>query len=132
MQDLWELMKQGMEKQNHRSMNEYIRTCIRAYLDETGDIIGSRRHFSKRMGLRMDRLEAMLYWHSLTTQMLIARGLFTVLDELNPESENDPPTPDEQMGRAVEVSKRQLPKFIAEQSVIVNEIDNNRRNGAKK
>jgi hypothetical protein len=125
--ELWELMRQGMQSNNHRSMNEFIRSCIRAYLDETGDILGSRRHFSKRMSQRMDRLEAMLLWHSLSSQMLLSRAMFTVLDELNPDAELDPPTPNEQMSRAVEVSKRELPKFIAEQTQIVTEIEKFRR-----
>ena len=54
--ELHDLMKQGMAQHKHRSMNEFVRACIRAYLDETGDIIGSRRHFNKRMGERIDRL----------------------------------------------------------------------------
>ena len=132
--ELWELMRQGMQSHSHRSMNEFIRACIRAYLDETGDIMGSRRHFSKRMSQRMDKLEALLFWHSLSVQMLISRGLFTVLDELNPDAEVDPPTPAEQMSRAAEISKRELPKFLAEQSQIVSEIEAYRRkqSGSKK
>ena len=130
--ELWELMKQGMQSHKHSSMNEFIRACIRSFLDETGDIMGSRRHFNKRMGERMDKLEAMLYWNMLTTHMLIARATFTVLDELTPEeSEQNPPSPDEQMSRALEASKRQLPKFLADQAAIVNEIDNYRRKQVK-
>jgi hypothetical protein len=130
--ELWELMKQGMLNHKSSSMNEFIRSCIRSFLDETGDIMGSRRHFNKRMGERIDKLEAMLYWNSLTSQMLIARGMFTVLDELTPEdSEQDPPSPDEQMAKALEASKRLLPKFLTEQAAIVNEIDNYRRKQVK-
>ena len=129
--ELHDLMKQGMAQHKHRSMNEFIRACIRAYLDETGDIMGSRRHFNKRMGERMDRIEAMLLWHSLNTQMLTARGLFTVLDELNPDAEQDPPAPEVQLQRAFESSKRALPKFLLEQASIVSDIEAYRRKHKK-
>jgi hypothetical protein len=73
----WSLMQQVMGKTTYKSVNEFIRTCIRAYLDETGDIIGSRKHFQNRLAERMDRLEAMLLWNTLQSQVLTARGMFT-------------------------------------------------------
>jgi uncharacterized protein (DUF1778 family) len=129
--DLWHLIQQGMRNTTHKSVNEFIRTCIRAYLDETGEIMGSRRHFNNRLAERMDRLEAMVLWNSLQAQTLTARGLFTVLDELTPEAEQDPPTPEVQLGRAAEASRKLLPKFLSEQAVIVAEIEQFRRKQAK-
>jgi Arc/MetJ-type ribon-helix-helix transcriptional regulator len=130
--ELWELMKQGMSKTSHKSVNEFIRACIRAYLDETGDILGSRKHFNNRLAERMDRLEALLLWNALQAQVLTARGLFTVLDELTPEdAQHEPPTPDVQLSRAVEASKRLLPQFLTEQAQIVAELEAFRRKQAR-
>ena len=80
--ELWALMEQIMQKEGRRSINDFVQACIRAYIDETGDIIGSRRHFNKSMAARMDRLEALLLWNSLQSQVVTARGMFTVLDDL--------------------------------------------------
>jgi uncharacterized protein (DUF1778 family) len=130
-QELWQLIQQAMRTTQHRSLNEFIRTCIRAYIDETADIVGSRRHFSNRMNERMDRLEALILWNSLQAQMLTARGLFTVLDELNPEAQQDPPGPDVQLARALEASKKAIPQFLSDQAQIVAELEAYRRKKQK-
>ena len=53
-------------------------TCIRAYLDETGDIIGSRRHFNKRMGERLDRISRLqLYPGSVSLNSTLLRKGFS-------------------------------------------------------
>ena len=118
--ELWTLMEQIIQKEGRRSINEFVQACIRAYIDETGDVIGSRRHFSRRMNARMDRLEALLLWNSLQTQMLTARGLFTVMDELAPpDAPHEPPTPDQQLSHALESGRRLLPQFLQEQATIV-------------
>ena len=130
--ELWALIQQSMSKTTHKSVNEFIRACIRAYIDETGDIIGSRKHFNNRLSERMDRLEAMLLWNALQSQVLTARGMFTVLDELTPEeAEQEPPTPDIQLARALESSKKLLPRFLAEQANIVHELEEFRRKQAR-
>jgi hypothetical protein len=130
--ELWSAMQQVMGKTTHKSVNEFIRTCIRAYLDETGDLIGSRKHFNNRLAERMDRLEAMLLWNALQSQVLTARGMFTVLDELTPEdAEQEPPTPDIQLLRAFESSRKLLPKFLAEQTPIVYELEQYQRKQRK-
>jgi Arc/MetJ-type ribon-helix-helix transcriptional regulator len=130
--ELWSLMQQVMGKTTYKSVNEFIRTCIRAYIDETGDIIGSRKHFQNRLAERMDRLEAMLLWNALQSQVLTARGMFTVLDELTPDdAEQEPPTPDIQLLRASESSRKLLPKFLAEQAIIVNELEQYQRKQRK-
>lgn len=131
-EDMMELMRQALRKTTHKNINEFLRECIRAYLDETGDIIGSRRHFNKRMNDRMDKLESMIVWHSLQTQTLTARGLFTVLDELAPEdAEKDPPTPDIQLRMAGDHSRQLLAKFLQDEAPIVNDITEYRRKLAK-
>ena len=61
--ELWSLMQQVMGKSTYKSVNEFIRTCIRAYIDETGDIIGSRKHFQKSLQMRLDQLEAAMSFH---------------------------------------------------------------------
>lgn len=130
--ELWLLMQQALQHGTHRSVNEFVRTCIRAYIDETEDIIGSRKHFNNRLSERMDRLETMLLWNSLQSQVLTARGMFTVLDELTPEdAPQDPPTPDIQLERALESSKRLLPKFLVEQTGIINELEQHRKSKKK-
>jgi uncharacterized protein (DUF1778 family) len=125
--EMHNLIQQAMMNTNHRSINEFIRTCIRAYLDDTGDIVGSRRHFSKRMGERLEYMESLILWHSLQVQMLTSRGMFTVLDELNPDAEQDPPHPVDQMKRASDASRQLLAQFMSEQDAIVKEIDAFRR-----
>jgi len=130
--ELWLLMEQIMQRQGHRSINEFVQTCIRAYLDETGDVIGSRRHFSKSLAARMDRLEAMLLWNSLQSQVLTARGLFTILDELAPDdAPQEPPTPDLQLQHANEASRRLLPQFLHDQASLIIDLENYRRKQAR-
>ena len=122
--ELWKLMEQIIQKQGHRSVNEFVQACIRAYIDETGDIIGSRRHFSRSMAARMDRLEALLLWHSLQTQVVASSGMFTLMDEIAPEdAENEPPTPDVQIGHANQLSRRLLPQFLKAQASCVQDLE---------
>ena len=130
--ELWTLMEQIIQKEGRRSINEFVQACIRAYIDETGDIIGSRRHFNKSMTARMDRLEALLLWNSLQSQVVTARGMFTVMDELAPEdAPQEPPTPDVQLTHAVETGRRLLPQFLQEQATIVSELEQYRRKQAR-
>jgi hypothetical protein len=80
----------------------------------------------------MNRLEAMLSWNALQSQVLTAKGMFTVLDELTPDdAEQEPPTPDIQLLRASESSRKLLPKFLAEQANIVNELEQYQRKQRK-
>jgi predicted transcriptional regulator len=39
---------------------EVVRTALRAYLDEQEDLIGSRKHFTKAFGRRVDHLERLM------------------------------------------------------------------------
>jgi len=39
---------------------EVVRAALRAYLDEQEDIIGSRKHFTKAFGRRIDQVERLL------------------------------------------------------------------------
>ena len=39
---------------------EVVRAALRAFLDEQEDVIGSRRHFTKAFGRRIDHLECLL------------------------------------------------------------------------
>jgi Arc/MetJ-type ribon-helix-helix transcriptional regulator len=127
-EDLWLLMEQLIQKEKHPNISDFVRTCIRAYLDEKSDAIGSKRHFTRSLAERMDRLEAMLLWNSLQSQVMTARGMFTVLDELAPEdAAEEPPTPDIQLSRALETSKRLLPQFLEEQGKIVRDLEEYRR-----
>jgi len=40
--------------------SEVVRTALRAFLDEQEDVIGSRKHFTKAFGRRVDQLERLL------------------------------------------------------------------------
>jgi len=72
----------------------------------------------------MDRQEAAILWNSLLMQVLTARGLFTVMDELMPEdAEQEPPTPDEQITRAQEMSKKLLARFLPEQLQVIKDLE---------
>lgn len=42
------------------SKAEVVRAALRAFLDEQVDVIGSRKHFTKTFGKRIDHLERML------------------------------------------------------------------------
>jgi uncharacterized protein (DUF1778 family) len=130
--ELWALMEQIMQKEGRRSINDFVQACIHAYIDEIGDIIGSRRHFNKSLATRMDHLEALLLWNSLQAQVVTARGMFTVMDELAPEdASEEPPTPDLQLTQAVETGRRLLPQFLQEQTTIVSELEQFRRKQAR-
>lgn len=122
--ELWLLAEQAMMHGKFRNINDFIRTCIRSYVDETGDTLGSRRYFNNRMSQRMDRLEATSLWSALQTQMLMARGIFTILDELTPEdADAEPPAPDMQLALAADASKRFLAKFLDDQSQIIVQLE---------
>lgn len=132
--ELWLLAEQAISNGQFRSINDFLRACVRASIDETGDTLGSRRYFNNRMGQRMDRLEATVLWGILQNQMLMARGLFTILDELSPEdSEAEPPNPEEQMAHANEASKRFLAKFLEEQTPVIAQLEQylGKKNAAK-
>jgi hypothetical protein len=119
---LWRQMQTALSE--HRTINELVRTAIRAYIDETVDTAGSRRHFTNRMNQRMNRLEALVIWNALQMQMLTARGHFTILDELAPEdAEAEPPTPDEQFRQSSDASKRVLAQFLEEQQAIITQLE---------
>ena len=53
---------------------DLIREAIRQYLDEQGDVVGSRRHFQKSLQARLDQLES-----TLTFQMHILIYLLAVV-----------------------------------------------------
>ena len=55
--DLLTLIDQVRIAGKHSSRADLTRTALREYLDNQGNQIGSRRHFSKSMNKRMDRLE---------------------------------------------------------------------------
>lgn len=46
--------------QRDEAKAELVRTALRAYLDDQEDVIGSRRHFTKQFGRRMDAVEQLL------------------------------------------------------------------------
>lgn len=131
--EMMEQVQQVMETDNHRNLSEFITHCVRTYLDETGQAVGSRGYASKRINERLDALESLIWWHSLQNQMVTSRGLFTVLDELAPEdAEKDPPTPDIQIRMASDHGRQFLTRFLHEQTPIVNDITEYRRKLAKK
>jgi Arc/MetJ-type ribon-helix-helix transcriptional regulator len=116
------------QQPQYKSKNELVRACIRAYLDETGDFLGSRRHFSKQMGERLDQIEASLLWQMLLTQMLIAQGHLTILDELVPaDAAAEPPTPAEQLSRATQHSQRFLAHYLSEQEGLITQLSEHLR-----
>jgi hypothetical protein len=122
--ELWLLVEQTMMHGKFRNLNDFLRTCIRSYIDETGETLGSRRYFNNKLAERMDRQEAAILWNSLLMQVLTARGLFTVLDELMPEdAPAEPPTPDEQIARAQEMSKKLLARFLPDQLQVIKELE---------
>jgi uncharacterized protein (DUF1778 family) len=130
--EMMELVRQAMSKTSYSNMTDFMSHVLREYLDDTANIVGSRRHFTNSMNARMDRIEALILWQSLLTQTLTARGLFTVLDELAPEDAvQEPPTPDIQLRMANEHSRQLLSRFLAEQASIVNDIAEYRRKQAK-
>jgi hypothetical protein len=122
--ELWLLAEQAMLHGKFRNLNDFVRTCIRSYIDETGETLGSRRYFNNRLAERMDRQEAALVWNSLLIQVLAARGMFTIMNELMPEdAEAEPPTPDEQLLRAQEMSRKLLPRFLTDQLTIIKDLE---------
>ena len=53
---------------------EIVRAALRAFLDEQEDVIGSRKHFTKAFGRRVDHLERLLsvgLWLNLQTLHLL-------------------------------------------------------------
>ena len=58
--DLLTLIDQVRIAEKHSSRADLTRTALRQFLDNQGDQVGSRRHFTKSMDKRMDRLERMM------------------------------------------------------------------------
>ena len=90
--DLLTLVDQVRISSKHDSRADLARTALREYLDNQGDQIGSRRHFSKSMNKRMDRLERQLVQMQVTqttTIVLVAQMVSELLmtttgkDDLN-------------------------------------------------
>jgi len=57
---------------------EVVRTALRAFLDEQEDVIGSRKHFTKAFGRRVDQVERLLsvtLWLNLQTLHLLSERL---------------------------------------------------------
>lgn len=57
---------------------EVVRAALRAYLDEQEDLIGSRKHFTKAFGRRIDHVERLLtvmLWLNLKTLHLLSERL---------------------------------------------------------
>ena len=57
---------------------EVVRTALRAFLDEQEDVIGSRKHFTKAFGRRVDHVERLLsvtLWLNLQTLHLLSERL---------------------------------------------------------
>lgn len=53
---------------------EVVRAALRAFLDEQEDVIGSRKHFTKAFGRRIDQVERLLsvmLWLNLKTLHLL-------------------------------------------------------------
>jgi Arc/MetJ-type ribon-helix-helix transcriptional regulator len=54
--------------------SEVVRAALRAFLDEQEDVIGSRKHFTKAFGRRVDQVERLLavgLWLNLQTLHLL-------------------------------------------------------------
>lgn len=57
---------------------EVVRAALRAFLDEQEDLIGSRKHFTKAFGRRVDHVERLLsvtLWLNLKTLHLLSERL---------------------------------------------------------
>ena len=57
---------------------EVVRAALRAFLDEQEDVIGSRKHFTKTFGRRIDHVERLLsvtLWLNLQTLHLLSERL---------------------------------------------------------
>ena len=70
MDDRLEQVARGRDE----AKSEVIRAALRAFLDEQEDVIGSRKHFTKAFGRRMDYVEqliAIAIWSSLHTFQLL-------------------------------------------------------------
>lgn len=113
--EMWEQMERLMAREGHRSINEFVRTCIRDYIDRSGDAMNGAQTDS--------RLESLILWNSLQTQVLIAGGLFTIMQELTPvDAEQKLPSPDVQMRHAHKAGRRLLSQFLEDQASIVDKL----------
>ncbi len=74
MDDRLEQVARGRDE----AKSEVIRAALRAFLDEQEDVIGSRKHFTKAFGRRIDHLErelSVVLWLTLNTQHLLYERL---------------------------------------------------------
>ena len=74
MEDRLEQVARGRDE----AKAEVVRTALRAFLDEQEDVIGSRKHFTKAFGRRVDHIERLLsvtLWLNLQTLHLLSERL---------------------------------------------------------
>ena len=74
--EIMTLVDQVRIAERHDSRASVARAALRDYLDKQEDQVGSRRHFSKSMNKRMDRLERMLLQiqiNQTATMILVAQ-----------------------------------------------------------
>lgn len=73
MEDRLEQVARGRDE----AKAEVVRAALRAFLDEQEDVIGSRKHFTKAFGRRIDQVERLLsislWLHLQTLQLLYER-----------------------------------------------------------
>lgn len=70
MDDKLEQVARGRDE----AKSEVVRTALRAFLDEQEDVIGSRKHFTKMFGRRIDQLERLMvitFWVNLQSLHLL-------------------------------------------------------------
>ena len=74
MEDRLEQVARGRDE----AKAEVVRAALRAFLDEQEDVIGSRKHFTKAFGRRVDHVERLLsvtLWLNLQTLHLLSERL---------------------------------------------------------
>ena len=69
---LYERLKQMMRHKGLPSMSDAGREAIAYYLEEMSDQIGSRRHFSRSMQQRLDKLDDFIHMHMALQTYLLA------------------------------------------------------------
>ncbi len=106
-------------KKNLSSMSDIIRYCIERTLEDESDAVGSRLHFSRTMGKKIDELTEEMRVANAIQLLAITDGLTDLTNLLEEDADADPlDAEDVRMGLYKTAVKSDLLKVVAAQQSI--------------
>ena len=106
-------------KKNLSSMSDIIRYCVERTLEDESDAIGSRLHFSRTMGKKLDELAEEIRVANAVQLLAVTDGLTGLTNLLEEDEDADPlDSEDVRMGLYKTAVKSDLLKVVSAQQSI--------------